>query len=190
MKIGVYVGSFDPVHKAHMEVVNHVTENNYVDKVVIIPTHSYWNKKQLTDIKNRIAMLKFYENNNIIINTTLNSVPYTYQILNALKEQYQNDELYLIIGADNIEKFHLWKEVDKILENKILVLPRNRIDVYKYIEKFKQKKQFIFVENFNVQFISSTAIRNMILTDNYQEINGFLDENVLKYILDNNLYKN
>lgn len=188
MKLGVYVGSFDPVHKTHMEVVKYIIENAYVDKVIVIATNGYWNKQQLTDIQKRIEMLKFYENDKVVINTTLNDTPYTYEILNTLKKQYPNDELYLIIGADNIEKFHLWKEVEQIVKNKILVLPRNDIDVNNYINSFKEKDQFIIVKNFIPSFISSTKIREMIKYKNYQEIDNLLDNCVLDYILKNKLY--
>ncbi|UKI59000.1 MAG: adenylyltransferase/cytidyltransferase family protein [Clostridium sp.] len=68
MKIAVYVGSFNPVHKSHIKVVNLVLKN-YVDKVIIVPTLAYWDKKNLIDIKDRINMLKFYERDNIIIDT-------------------------------------------------------------------------------------------------------------------------
>lgn len=188
MKLGVYVGSFDPIHKAHIEVIRYVIENNYVDKVIMIATGNYWDKQKLTDIQKRIDMLKFYENDKIIINTTLNNMPYTYKILDSLKEQYPSDELYLIIGADNIEKFHLWKEVNQILKNKILVLPRNGIEVSKYIDCFKQKEQFVVVKNFTPRFISSTQIRELIKNKKHQNLDDFLDCSVLQYILKNDLY--
>lgn len=189
MKLGVYVGSFDPVHKAHMEVINHCIKSGYVDKVVVIATSEYWNKQQLTAIKKRIDMLKFYESDKVLINNTLNNIPYTYQILNSLKEEYPSDELYLIIGADNIKQFHLWKEVTQILKNKVLILPRNGVEVEKYIDKFNKKGHFILVENFTPCFISSTKIRECIKCENYQKLDDLLDSFVLKYILENKLYK-
>ena len=60
MKIGVYVGSFNPVHVGHIKIVNHLLVN-YLDKVIIVPTGNYWNKNNLVDINHRISMLKFYE---------------------------------------------------------------------------------------------------------------------------------
>ena len=68
MKIGVYVGSFNPVHIGHIHIVNYLINNNYLDKVIIIPTGNYWDKNDLIDIKHRINMLKFYENDRIMIN--------------------------------------------------------------------------------------------------------------------------
>ena len=57
MKIGLYIGSFNPVHKEHIKVVQKILKE-YVDKVLIVPTLSYWDKKILTDINHRINMLK------------------------------------------------------------------------------------------------------------------------------------
>ena len=57
MKIGIYVGSFNPPHKGHIKIVNHLI-NNYLDKVIIIPTGNYWDKLDLVSINDRINMIK------------------------------------------------------------------------------------------------------------------------------------
>ena len=189
MRLGIYVGSFDPVHKAHIHVVNHLIDNDYVDKVIIVPSVGYWDKTNLIELEKRIEMLKFYENNNIIINNTLNTLSYTYEVLRELKNIYKDDLLYLIIGADNVEKFYLWKNVDEILENKILVLPRNDIDPTEYISKYSKKDNFIRVKDFEPLYISSTEIRKKIKNNDLSNINNYLDEEVLDYIIKNNLYK-
>ena len=93
MKIGIFVGSFNPVHKGHIKIVKHLIENKYLDKVIIIPTGNYWNKQNLIDIDDRINMLKFYQNDSIIIDNKLNNLTYTYEIMNELKREYEN--LYL-----------------------------------------------------------------------------------------------
>lgn len=185
MKIGVYVGSFNPVHKGHIDIINHLINKHYVDKIIVVPTLNYWDKIDLIDIKDRLIMLKFYENDEIIINDTLNSLPYTYQVLNELKKTYQ--DLYLIIGADNLEKFHLWKNFDELLENKILVIPRNNINEEKYIKKFTRKEQFIVVKDFASNNISSTMIRHIIR--HKEKIRDHLNKSVINYIEKNNLYK-
>ena len=183
MNIGIYVGSFNPVHIGHKYIIDYLLNNKFVDKVIVIPTMNYWNKNNLIDIKDRINMLKYYENKNIIINDTLNNLEYTYLILNELKKEYINDTLYLIIGADNIPKFHLWKNVDKILENKVIVLNRDDIEIEKYINRFNNKENFIIVKDFKCINISSTNIRNDI-----EKNKDLLDKKIYKYIKDNNLY--
>lgn len=183
MKIGVYVGSFNPVHIGHKYIMDYLLNNNHLDKIIVIPTKEYWDKSNLVDIKHRINMLKFYENEKIIINDYLNDYEYTYQILNILKNENPNDELYLIIGADNIEKFHLWKNVEEILKHKVIVLNRNDVEIDKYINQFKQKDNFIVIKDFKKIDISSSEIR-----DNINNMINKLDEKIYKYIIKNNLY--
>ena len=101
MKIAVYVGSFNPVHKGHIKVAKTVLKK-LVDKVIIVPTLNYWDKNNLININNRINMLKFYETNNIIIDTKNNKYEYTYQVLRNIKKEYKNSEIYLIISFDVI----------------------------------------------------------------------------------------
>ena len=120
MKLGIYIGSFNPPHMGHINVANYLLDNSIVDKVIILPTPNYWNKTDLVDIDSRVDMLRFFETDNIIIDNINNKYQYTYQILRELKKVYKDDQLYLIIGSDNIEKFHLWKNVDEILKNKVI----------------------------------------------------------------------
>ena len=84
MKVGVYVGSFNPPHNGHIKIMNHLL-NKYLDKIIVIPTQEYWNKNNLLHIEHRINMLKFYETKKIIINDKLNKYEYTYEILNELR---------------------------------------------------------------------------------------------------------
>ncbi len=187
MKTGVYVGSFNPVHKGHIKVINHLLINNIVDKVIVIPTKNYWDKNNLIDINDRINMLKIYENNKIIINTNLNELQYTYQVLDELKKEYK--DLYLIIGDDNLISFDKWKNVDEILKNKVIVMKRNNINLNQYIEKFTNKDSFIIVNDYVPLDISSTQIRKLITNCETKDLENYLDKKVLDYILKNNLYQ-
>lgn len=180
MRLGIYVGSFNPVHVGHIHVVNYLLENNYVDKILLLPTPSYWDKTNLLDMNDRINMLKVYENDKVIVDTKHNNYPYTYQVLNSLKKDYKDDELYLIIGSDNIEKFDLWEHVDEILENKVIVVKRDDTDIEKYTSKFNTNN-FIIVNEFKPIDISSSRIRN---NKDY----NYLDKEVYNYIKENNLY--
>lgn len=182
MRLGVYVGSFNPVHKGHKYVMDYLIKNNYVDKIIVIPTNNYWNKTNLIDIKHRLNMLKFYETDKILINNKLNKKKYTYEILNIIQEENIKDEIFLIIGADNMPKFYLWKNVYSILKNKVIVLNRNNIDVTKYIAKIDQNK-FIILDNFNYLNVSSSEIRK-----NINDNKNYLDDKVYNYIINNNLY--
>lgn len=178
MKLGVYVGSFNPPHNGHVLVAKFLIENKIVDKVLMLPTPNYWNKQDLVDIKKRVEMLKLIETDNIIIDDVHNNYDYTYQVLESIKKDY-NDSLYLIIGSDNLEKLHLWENIDEILKNNVIVLRRGNTDINKYLEKFN-KDRFIIIDNFPFIDVSSTEIRN--------GMDRNIDTNVLEYIKRNKLY--
>ena len=180
MKLGIYVGSFNPPHNGHLKVVNYLLENKIVDKIIILPTPNYWNKTNMVDIEKRVEMLKIFENPNIIVDGANNKYKYTYQILESLSKCYPEDKLYLIIGSDNLEKLHLWKNIDEILKYHIIVLKRGNLDISKYLKHF-DLTNFIVIDNFPFIDISSTEIRENLNNEN-------LDERVLKYIKKHKLY--
>ncbi len=182
MKIGVYVGSFNPVHKGHIQIVNELL--NDLDKVIIVPTGNYWNKNDLVDINHRINMWKFYQNEKIIINETLNNLKYTYLILNELSKIY--NELFLIIGADNLIEFDKWQNYQQILNYDLIIINRDNIDINYYLNKYNIKK-YIIKNNLKLN-ISSTMIRNLIKENKFDKLNQFLDDNVLNYIKKYKLY--
>ena len=180
MRLGVYVGSFNPVHIGHIDVVNYLINEKYVDKVLIVPTLNYWNKNNLINIKHRINMLKIFENEKIKIDNKNNKYIYTYELLNKLSKEY-DDELYLIMGADNIIEFDKWKNYKELLKYKIIIVNRDNIDIEKYIKKYNTNN-FIVVSNYNYIDISSTEIRNNLNSK-------YLDERVRDYINKNELFR-
>lgn len=183
--IGVYVGSFNPVHKGHIKAIRHLIKNKYLDRVIVIPTGNYWDKTDLIDIKDRINMLKLYKDINV--DTKLNDIPYTYLVLRELHKKYQ--DLALIIGADNIINFDKWKEYKEIIDNNhIIIIPRDDINIDKYLNKYNKDK-FILVNDFNNVYISSSKIRELIKDNNYHELEKYLDKKIIKYIKENDLYK-
>lgn len=178
MKLGLYVGSFNPVHNGHIKVINYLLDKNLVDKVLVLPTPNYWEKQDIVDVKHRVAMLKFFENEKIVIDDMHAVYPYTYEVIDSIKKDY-DDELYLVIGSDNLENLYLWKNIDKILKNKVIVLKRGNDDIDKLLEKYPKNK-FIVCNDFEYLNVSSINIRNGI----YENI----DERVLEYIETNKLY--
>ena len=187
MRLGIYVGSFDPVHKGQKKIVDYLIDNNYVDKVLVIPTGTYWDKTGIIPVNYRIDMWNYYKSDNIIIDNRYNDLEYTYMILDRLKEEC-DDELYLIIGADNVINFDKWKNYKEILNNKILVIPREGIDIEKYLDKYDNKNNFILVDGFKEMDISSTNIRDLLKRKRYDEVEEYLDKEIIEYIKKNNLY--
>ncbi len=176
MRIGLYIGSFNPPHLGHKRVINFLLDNNYVDRILLLATQGYWNKNNLVDIKDRVNMLKYYESDRIIVDSIHNNYPYTYQVLNSLKNDYKGDEFYLIIGSDNLDRLHEWRNINDLLKYKFIVLKRGNIIKNNKISD----DNFIYVDDFEYLDISSTEIRN----GNHK----YLDYNVKQYIINNNLY--
>ena len=177
MKLGVYIGSFNPVHNGHIAVVKYLLDNNIVDRVLIVPTGAYWDKTDLIDIKDRINMLRFFEKDNVLIDDKHNDIPYTYLLMKELEKEY-DDELYLILGADNIPHLDKWKNYKEVLKYKIIVMNRDNININ--LKKYNTSN-FIVISNYKNIEVSSTEIRNNL-------DNKYLDKRVKDYIINRNLY--
>jgi nicotinate-nucleotide adenylyltransferase len=178
MRIGIYPGSFNPVHKGHISIVRHLLRKHYVDQIVIVATGNYWQKQDLLPVKDRIRMLKYFENDKIIVEEEFNELPYTYQLMRKLKERYPDDCLSLIIGADTIVTFERWVNYKELLEYDFIVLNRNGIDVDGYMRSL-DKRNYVVVSDLKQIEISSSYIRENI--DNYELLKEMIDKRVYKY---------
>ena len=187
MKLGIFIGSFNPVHKGHIEIANHIINNNYVDKILLIATGNYWNKNDLVSINNRIDMLKFYESDKIIIEEELNNIEYTCDLVIELQKKYKNDELFLIMGADNIVSFDKWKKYKDLLKLNFIIYKKNNIDIKYYLNKFNKTDKYIIIKSSIKNNISSTLIREKI--NKNESLEKYLDKKIIEYIEENNLYK-
>ena len=187
MKIGVYVGSFNPVHKGHMIMANYIVDNNLVDKLLVIPTGNYWDKKDLASLEDRTRMLRFYETDKIIIDNEFSNLQYTYLVINELKKEYKNDELYLIIGADNIILFDKWKHYEDLLKLELIIVQREDIDIEYFLRKLGKTQKVVIINDIVGFTVSSTLARNNI--DNPEVLKEYLDQDVIEYILQRKLYR-
>lgn len=191
MKIGVYIGSFNPVHVMHESIVNILLKEKTVDKIVIIPTNSSYNlKKGLAPYEDRFKMLELaFQNQNVII-SDLEKTKYnfTYQNINLLKEKYLYDELYLILGADNLFQFNTWQNYEEILKKcHLIIIGRDNLDMRVYINNNFTNYKLKFIVKDPVGELSSTLIRDRI--NNGYEVENYLSDSVKEYISKNNLYK-
>ena len=178
MRIGIYPGSFNPVHKGHIRIVRHLLKKGYADRVLIVATGNYWQKQDLLPVKDRIRMLKYFENDRIWIEEEYNELPYTYQLMRELKKRYPDDTLSLIIGADMVETLARWKRYRELLKYDFIVLKRSRIDIDRCMESL-QKKNYTVVDDLEEIDISSTYIRENI--DDYEKLKDQIDKRVYRY---------
>lgn len=189
MNIGIYIGSFNPVHLVHEEIVKDLA-NDEVNKVIIIPTgDDYHLKNNLAGYKHRYNMLKLAFDSEYVDVCDLEKDKYhfTYQNIAALKQIYINDNLFLIIGADNLIELNTWKNYKYLLENcYFIVYGRNNIDIEYFINNNFTNYKNKFIIKKQIKDISSTLIRKKILIN--ENIEKYLNKKVLNYIKQNKLY--
>ncbi|MGB9665624.1 MAG: nicotinate-nucleotide adenylyltransferase [Ignavibacteria bacterium] len=190
-KIGILGGSFNPIHLGHLILANTVCEEFQLDKIIFVPCYiqPLKSNKDFAPPEARLEMIKLAIQNNpkfevSDIEIKRKGMSYTVDTLKYFKKKF--DDLYFVIGADNIKDFHHWKEPDQILElTKLIVTNRGGIDK-KIPEKLRGKK--IFVCRIPDIEISSTMIRNNIRSN--KSIKYLVPQKVETYIIKNKLYKN
>lgn len=195
MKVGIFGGCFNPPHKMHKNIALELIDNNYLDKIIYVPTGNKYNKNDLISDVDRFNMLKLMCKNNDSLDVSdyefKVSLTYTYQTLDYFKSTNPDDEIYFICGADNLKEIDTWREYNYILNNyKIIAINRNNIDLKSLINKYDEYKENIIIANIKTEDLSSTKIRNILKDDSIEEILNYIDEEVYKYIINNNeLYK-
>lgn len=191
MKIGIFGGSFNPPHKIHQKIATYLIDNNYLDKVIFVPTGSNYKKPYLASEQDRYNMLKL----------VVGSVPYfdistyefgklthTYQTLDHFKKHYKDDEIYFICGSDNLKEIKTWKRYQYILSNyKLLVIRRNGESITDILSELKSYQDNIIVIDDIKSSLSSTSIRKRFKDDKKLVKDGNIDSKVFEYIK-NNLY--
>ena len=191
MKIGIFGGCFNPPHKMHKDIAVNLINNKYVDKVIYVPTGNKYPKKELLSDQERYQMIELMikDNENLLVsdyefNTELT---YTYQTLDYFNNKYKNDEIYFIMGADNLDEFDTWKNYQYILKKyKLLVINRGDFNQDKLLEKYLEYKDNIIFAKQDINFISSTYIRANINDDSMLK---YLDVDVLNYIRSKKFYR-
>ena len=192
MKIGLYFGTFNPIHIGHLIIANHLAENSDLDQIwmVVTPHNPHKEKSTLLDDYHRLHLVNlatedFPKIKASDIEFKLPQPNYTVNTLVHLQEKLPKNEFSLIMGEDNLNSLPKWKNYEAILEN-------HHIYVYPRISGEFQKSHLenhLKVHKINAPIIelSSTFIRNSI--KNKKNIIPMLPEKVWKYVDDNNFYK-
>ncbi|WP_430411194.1 nicotinate (nicotinamide) nucleotide adenylyltransferase [Kordia sp.] len=192
MKIGLYFGTFNPIHVGHLAIANHMAEYSDLDAIwmVVTPHNPFKKKSSLLDNHHRYEMVniateeypKIKPSN---IEFKLPQPNYTVHTLAHLKEKYPTHEFCLIMGEDNLKSLHKWKNYNVILEHyDVYVYPR--ISLGTAAHQFENHPK-IHKVNAPIMEISSTFIRKAIKEK--KNIRPLLPENVWKYIDLMNFYK-
>lgn len=193
MRIGILGGSFNPPHKMHFNMGLDLLEKNYVDKIIYVPTGSkYKYKNNLVQDEHRFKMLELMIKNDDRFEVSdfelKDYVVYTCDTLKYFQENYPNDEIYFVCGADNLSYVDEWKNGIYLLSNyKFLVIKRYTDDIDEILKRFSKYKENIIVTDINPNSLSSTEIRNKIKTG--EGVLDYLDEDVYNYLYENKLYE-
>jgi len=188
-KVGIFGGTFDPIHLGHLITAQSVKEIRNLDKIIFIPTYISPHK---TDAKpsspeDRLKMIKiavdgipFFDCSDIEVNK--GGISYTVDTLRELKKYY--DKIELIIGYDNIFTFHTWREPDEIFKlADVIVLKRKSSHPPQFEDKYF--RQAIFVQTRGIE-ISATDIRERVKIG--MPINFLVPPKVMEYIYNHKLY--
>ena len=191
MKIGIFGGSFNPPHKIHQKIANYLVKNNYLDKVIFVPTGSNYKKPYLASEQDRYNMLKLMIGNVSYLDIStyeFGKLTHTYQTLDHFKKHYKDDEIYFICGSDNLKEIKTWKRYQYILSNyKLLVIRRNGESITDILSELKSYQNNIIVIDDIKSSLSSTSIRKRFKDDKKLVKDGNIDSKVFEYIK-NNLY--
>lgn len=192
MKIGLYFGTFNPIHIGHLIIANHMAENSDLDQIwmVVTPHNPFKKKATLLDDYQRLQLVHlatedFDKIKPSDIEFKLPQPNYTTHTLAHLQDKYPNHEFALIMGEDNLKSLHKWKNYDAILKHHdIYVYPRMSAEPDN--TEFDKHPRIHHIDAPVVE-ISSTFIRDNIR--NGKNIQPMLPEKVWTYIDQNNLYR-
>lgn len=187
-RIGLFGGSFNPIHNSHLKLINTVLNKKIVDEVWIIPCKNHPFDKELASAEDRINMINFaiqkiphVKLNDIEIKSEEKS--YTYNTVMKLKEKNLDKEFYFIIGADILHEFINWYKSEELLkEIQFILFWRGNY----LLEKISGMKITELVAE-NSDNLSSSKIRSLVLKN--KSISGLVPKEVENYIIQRELYK-
>lgn len=189
MKIGLFFGSFNPVHTGHMIIANHVANWSDMDQVwlVVSPQNPFKKHSNLARDYDRLHLVHLAIGDNprlrpSDIEFSLPKPSYTVDTLAYLKEKYPEHRFALIMGGDNLASLHKWKNHEIILQNhEILVFKRPE-----YILGDLQDSAQVTVVEAPLMEISSTFIRKSLRMK--KSVRYLVPEEVWKYLDANPIY--
>ena len=194
-KIGLFFGTFNPIHVGHLIIANHMAEFSELDEVwlVVTPHNPHKKKNALLEDTHRLAMVRiateaYPKLKASTIEFDLPQPNYTFNTLAVLEEKYPDKEFCLIMGEDNLKSLHKWKNYEVILERyPIFIYPRISENLERDANLILEKKASVTLINAPIVELSSTFIRKNIALN--KNIKPMLSKNVWHYIDEMNFYK-
>lgn len=191
LTIGLYFGSYNPIHIGHLAIANYMVEYTDIDQLwfVVSPHNPLKKKNNLLDDYQRLELVhraiddddRFRASN---IEFRLPKPSYTVDTLVYLKDQRPNYHFKILMGSDNLENFHKWKNYETILEDYgIIVYPRPGFDP----ENVQVEKNITIAKGAPLMEISSSFIRKAIKEG--KDVRHFLPQKSWEYLEEMNFYR-
>lgn len=190
-KIGLFFGTFDPIHNGHLRIAKYITEEKLADKVwlVVTPENPIKVGSKISSFNHRFNMAKIATENydNIIpsdLEVNLKKPNYTIDTLEYISNKLKDIEFSLIIGEDNYKIFDTWKDYKKIINKyKIFIYPRKGT-LNENLHIINQNTMYIGGPRID---LSSTNIRKIV--SNNSDPKDLISNKVMEYINSNKLYQ-
>ncbi len=190
MRRGIFIGAFNPIHNTHVLCARKLIDLDYIDELTFVPCGNKYDKKSLASENERLEMIKLVLNDKMDVSSyEFGRLTYTYQTLDYLKDLYK-DELYLIIGSDNLGWFKNWVNASYMLTNyKIIVMIRDGEDISNTLLDYEKYIDNIIIADLKTDFLSSTLVRDLVKKKDFSLLSNYLNRRVLDYITVNKLYE-
>ncbi|MFR4763020.1 MAG: nicotinate (nicotinamide) nucleotide adenylyltransferase [Anaerococcus obesiensis] len=196
MKIGLFGGTFDPIHIGHMILMENVINNLDLDKIYVLPNsnppHKLENKKTALNLRLKMVNETIKDNPKLEINDydyRDNEIHYTFDTINYFKKSYPNDEFFFIMGEDSFLDIEKWKNYKEILKENLIIFKRYSNKNFSLISKInkvrKYNKNIYLIDNIALD-ISSTLIRNLVKEN--KSIRYLVNDEVINIIKEEKLY--
>ncbi len=190
MKIGLFFGSYNPIHTGHLIIANYMANYTDLDKVwlVVSPHNPLKEKQDLIDIYDRLEMAKLAidkaENISVSdVELKLAQPSYTIDTLTLLKDQYPEHDFVLIMGSDNLKSLKKWKNYELILRDyRIFVYPRPGYESQEFLNH-----PSVTITQTPLMELSSTFIRKAVKEK--KNVSFFIPDNVAEFIDSKGLYR-
>ncbi len=196
MRIGIFGGSFNPVHNGHIHLARAAAEEFGLERIYLVPSRisPHRSSDEYVSGEDRLAMLRMAAENDPLFEVSdyeLNSdrVSYSIYTIEHFRGKHPQDELYLLVGSDMLLSFDKWYRFGDILsEATLCVVSRNQGDMKLLKKKAAELSRFgdVLVSESSPVIISSTEIRKKIAKN--KNFACYLNENVVQYIRSKGLY--
>lgn len=201
MKIGLYFGTYNPIHVGHLVIANYMVDYTNLDQVwlVVTPQNPHKNKASLLSDYHRLAIVRIAVENNPKLKASniefdLPKPSYTITTLTYIQEKYPEYDFSLIMGEDNLRTLHKWKNHEEIINNhNIFVYPRalteqernNQINLE--TENKYENHPNVTLCDAPVMKVSSSFIRKAIKEK--KDVQYLLTDPVFKYVSEMHFYE-